>query len=129
MESCRNSNSSEPLWLVLLSARIKKIYLKMKVLEWSQHLSHYKSMVIFPDAKGHITHKSLVGSCRILNPFENLWFSLLPASIKKNKLKMKELDGSQDFPHYILWELSVAVETRVLVRSYPKPNAVNPSPQ
>ena len=41
MESCPNSNSSELLWLVLLSARMKKIQPKMKVLEWSQHFSHY----------------------------------------------------------------------------------------
>ena len=47
MESCRNSNSSELLWLVLLSARMKKIHPKMEVLEWSQQLSHYKSMGIF----------------------------------------------------------------------------------
>ena len=47
MESCQNSNSSELLWLVLLSARMKKIHQKMKVLEWSQHLFHYKSMGIF----------------------------------------------------------------------------------
>ena len=70
MESCRNSNSSELLWLVFLSARIKKIHPKMKVLEWSQHFSHYKSMGIFPDAQGQLNHKSLVGSCQILNPFE-----------------------------------------------------------
>ena len=47
MESCRNSDSSALLWLVLLSARTKKIHPNMKVLEWSQHLSHYKSMGIF----------------------------------------------------------------------------------
>ena len=47
MESCRNSNSSELLWLVLLSARIKKIHPKMKVLEWSHHFSHFKCMGIF----------------------------------------------------------------------------------
>ena len=41
MESCPNSNSSELLWLVLLSARMKKIHLKMKVLERSQHFIHY----------------------------------------------------------------------------------------
>ena len=35
MESCPNSNSSELLWLVLLSARMKKIHLNMKVLERS----------------------------------------------------------------------------------------------
>ena len=32
MESCRNSNLSKLLWLVLLSARMKKIHPKMKVL-------------------------------------------------------------------------------------------------
>ena len=72
----------------------------MKVLEWSQHFSHYRSMGIFPDAQGQLTHKSLVGSCRISNPFEILWLSLLPARIKKNKSKMQELEWSQDFPHY-----------------------------
>ena len=70
IESCRNSNSSELLWLVLLSARMKKIHPKMKVLEWSQHFYHYKSMGIFRDAQGQLTHKSLVGSCRISNPSE-----------------------------------------------------------
>ena len=74
MESCRYSNSCELLWLVLLSARMKKIHLKMKVLEWSQHF-YYKSKGIFPDAQGQVTHKSLVGSCQISNPFQILWLS------------------------------------------------------
>ena len=98
-ESCRNSNSSELLWLVLLSARMKKIQSKMKVLEWSQNFSHYKSFGIFPDAQGQPTDKSLVQSCRISNPFEIFWLSSLPARIK-NQSKMKELEWSQDFPHY-----------------------------
>ena len=72
----------------------------MKVLEWSHHFSHYKSMGIFPDAQGQITHKFLVGSCRISKVFEILLLSLLPARIKKNKSKMKELEWSQGFPHY-----------------------------
>ena len=63
MESCRNSNISELLWLVLLYARMKKIHPKIKVLEWSQHFSHYKSMGIFPDTRGQLTHKSLAISC------------------------------------------------------------------
>ena len=41
MESCRHSNASKLLWLVLLSARMKKIHLKMKLLELSQHFSYY----------------------------------------------------------------------------------------
>ena len=89
MVSCQNLNSSELLWLVLLSTRMKKNHPKMKVLEWSQHFSHYKSMGIFPDAQGQLTHKSLVQSCQISNPFEILWLFLLPARIKKNQSKMK----------------------------------------
>ena len=57
-------------------------------------------MGIFPDAQGQLTHKSLVGSCRISNPSEILFLFLLSARIKKNKLKLKELEQSQDFPHY-----------------------------
>ena len=94
MESCRNSNPSKLLWLVLLSARMKKIHSKLKALEWSQYFSHYKSMGIFPDPQGQLNQKSLIRSCRISNPFEILWLSLLPARIKKNKSKMKELEWS-----------------------------------
>ena len=99
MESCQNSNSSELLWLVLLSARMRKIQPKMMVLKWSQHFSYYKSMGIFPDAQGQLSYKSLVQSCRISNPFEILWVFLLPARMKKNQLKMKELEWSL---HYSL---------------------------
>ena len=35
-----------------------------------------------------------------VDSFETLWLSLLPARIKKNKSKMRELEWSQDFPHY-----------------------------
>ena len=42
----------------------------------------------------------MIISCRISNSFEILWLSLCPARIKKNKSKMKELEWSQDFPHY-----------------------------
>ena len=99
-ESCRNSNPSELLWLILLSANMKKINPKMKVLEWSQHFSHYKPMGIFPDAQGQLTHKSLFQSCQISNEFEILWLYLLPARLKKNQTKMKELEWSQGFSHY-----------------------------
>ena len=65
MESCQNSNSSKLLCLVLLSAKMEKIHPKMTALDWSQYISHYKSMGIFPDAQGQLSRKSLVGSCRI----------------------------------------------------------------
>ena len=72
MESCQYSNLSELLWLVLLSSKMKKIHPKMKVLEWFQHFSHYKSMGIFPEAQGQLNHKSLDQSCRNSNPSEIL---------------------------------------------------------
>ena len=98
LESCQNSNPSKLLWLTLLPARMKKIHWKMKALEWSQHFSRYKSMGIFPNAQGQLTHKSFVQYCLISNPSKILWLSLLPARIKKNKSKMMELEWSQDFP-------------------------------
>ena len=52
MESCRNSNPYKLLWLTLLPAKVKKIHWKMKVLEWLQCFSHYKSMGIFEPLKG-----------------------------------------------------------------------------
>ena len=78
---------------------MKKIDSKLKALEWSQYFSHYKSMGIFPNAQGQVTHKSLVGSCRISNPSEILWVNLLPARMMKIQSKMKELEWSQ---HYSL---------------------------
>ena len=137
-----------------LPARMRLIKSKMKELECSQDFSHYKSMGIFPDAKGQLTPQSLVQSGRILelvrdvmdviitckyeedliknrgtrvfttlyinfsdaqgqitpqslvrsggnsNSSKMLWMFSLPASIKKIRSKMKELECSQDFSHY-----------------------------
>ena len=35
---------------------MRKIHSELKELEWSQHLSHYKSIGIFPNAQGQVTH-------------------------------------------------------------------------
>ena len=99
MGSGRNSKLFKRLWLTLLPARMKRIHSKLKALERSQHFSHYKSMGIFSDAQGQVTHKSLIRPCQILNPSEILWVSLLPARMKKIQLKMKGLERSQ---HYSL---------------------------
>ena len=103
-----------------LPTRMKMIHTKMKELECSQDYSHYKSMGIFPDAQGQLTLQSLVESGPNSNLSEILWLSSLPASMKKIRSKMKALACSQHFP---LWVLSVAMDTRVLIRSGPKPNA------
>ena len=62
--------------------------LKLKALEWSQLISHYKYMGIFPDAQGQVTPQFKVWSGRISNPSEILWLSLLPARMKKIESKM-----------------------------------------
>ena len=54
----------------------------------------------FSDAQGQITPQSLVRSGRISKSSEMLWMSPLPASMKKIRSKMKELECSQDFSHY-----------------------------
>ena len=81
---------------VLVTCKNEEDLIKMKELECSQDFSHYKSMGIFPDAQG----QSLVRSGRISNSSEMLWMFLLPASMKKIRLKMKALEWSQHFPHY-----------------------------
>ena len=57
---------------------MKKIQLKMPI-------------GIFPDAHGQLTLQSMVGSGLISNSFETLWFSVLPAKMKKIRSKMKAL--------------------------------------
>ena len=103
----------------LLPARMRMIDSKMKEVECSQDFSHYKSLGIFPDAQGQLTPHSLVRSGRNLNSSEMLWMSLLPASMKKIRSKVVTIFS----PIITLWELSVAMDTRVPIRSSPKPNA------
>ena len=49
-------------FVVLVTGKNEEGPIKMKALECSQYFSHYKSMRIFPDAQGQLTHKSPVGS-------------------------------------------------------------------
>ena len=127
--SGRNLNSSKLSCMSSLPARMRMIDSKMKELECSQDFSHYKSMGIFPDTQGQLTPQSLVRSGRISNSSEMLWMFLLPASMKKIRSKMKALEWHNISPIITLWELSVAMDTRVPIRSGPKPNAAFPPPQ
>ena len=43
-------------FIVLLSARMKKDDSKLKALGWSQYFSYFKSIAIFPDAQGQLSH-------------------------------------------------------------------------
>ena len=55
-------NSSKLACMSSLPARMKRIQLKMKVLECSQDYSHYKSIGIFRFGQGQVTLQSLVES-------------------------------------------------------------------
>ena len=125
----RNLNSSKLLCMSSLPARMRMIESKRKELECSQDFSHYKSMGIFQDAQGQLTPQSLVESGPNSNLSEILWLSSLPVSMKKIRSNIKALACSQHFPIITLWELSVAMDTRVLIRSGPKPNASFPPTQ
>ena len=98
--SGRNLNSFKFSCMSSLPARMRMIDSKMKELECSQYVSHYKSMGIFPDAQGQLTPQSLVRSSQISNLSETLWMFSLPVSMKKIRSKMKALECSQHFPHY-----------------------------
>ena len=77
VESGRNSNSSEMLWLSSLPAKIKKIRSKMKDLECSQNYT-----LILYDAQGQITLESAVASSRNWNSSKLSCMSLLPTRMK-----------------------------------------------
>ena len=127
--SGRNLNSSKLSCMSSLPARMRMIDSKMKELECSQDFSHYKSMGIFPDAQGQLILQSLVRAGRISNSSEMLWMFLLPVSMKKIQSKMKALECSQLLPHFNPMGAIRAMDTRVLIRSGPKPNAAFPPSQ
>ena len=87
-----NQNHSNFLWVTLLPARMRKIHSKMKLLEWSQQISHCKSMQIFYGAQGKLNPQSEVGSTLNSNSSNLLWLFLLPARMKKIQSKMKALE-------------------------------------
>ena len=84
-----------------LPARMKKVKLKMKVLDCSQDFSHYKCMGIFPDAQGQLTLQSTVRSGQISNSSKTLWLSSVPAKMEKIRSKIEALACSQHYTLYI----------------------------
>ena len=85
---------------VLVTCKNEEDCIKMKVLNCSQYFPHYKSMGIFQDAQGQLTPQSWVRSVRISNSSELLWFSLLPAKMKKIQSELKALECSHHVSHY-----------------------------
>ena len=87
----------QALCISSLPARMKKIQLKMKLLDCSQGFSHYKSMGTFPDAQGQLTLQSTVRSGQISNSSKTLVLFSLPAKMKKIGSKIEALECSQHY--------------------------------
>ena len=128
--SGRNLNSSKLSCMSSLPARMRMIDSKIKELECSQDFSHYKS-------KGIFSRRSRAANSAVLGPiwpnFElvrDVMDILVTCKYEKDPIKN---EGARVFttfsPIITLWELSVAMDTRLLIRSGPKPNAAFPPPQ
>ena len=128
--SGRNLNSSKLSCMSSLPARMRMIDSKMKELECSQDFSHYKSMGIF-------SRRSRAANSAVLNPiwsnFElvrDVMDVLVTCKYEEDPIKNEcARVGTTFFPIITLWELFVAMETRVPILPVPKPNAINPPPQ
>ena len=71
----------------LFPARMKKFQSKMKALEWSQHFCDCKSMGIFSDPQGQLTHQSMVGSGRFSNSLQD--FIIVLITCKNEEVPIK----------------------------------------
>ena len=83
-----------------LPASMKRTRSKTAEKKWQHRFSHYKSTGNFSDAKGQLSPQSVVESQRISNSSELSCMSLLPASIKRIRLKTAEKKWLHRFPHY-----------------------------
>ena len=112
-----NLNFSEILWLYWLPASLKLIWLKVNVLSSGQHVLLYKSMGKYFISQGWITPKSIV---RTISPR----FFGCPRYLqvcRRSDKKWSRYPPDNIFPIIRLWELLIAMETRVLIQSAPKP--------
>ena len=128
--SGRNLNLSKLSCMSSLPARMRMIESKMKELECSQNYSHYKSMGIF-SRRSRAANSAVLGS--IWPNFElvrDVMNGLVTCKYEEDLIKNEAVRVFTAFaPIITLWQLSVAMDTRVPIRSGPKPNAAFPPPQ
>ena len=77
---------------------MKKIHSKLKVLEWLQYFSHYKSIGLFPNAQGQVTHKPFAQILLNFKPIQDMGL-LVACKNEEDQSKINELEWSQ---HYSL---------------------------
>ena len=99
--SSRNLNSSKLSCMSLLPARMKMIESKIKELECSQDFSHYKCMGDFyrcPRAANSTIFGPIWPNFKLSRDFMNV---LITCKYEEDPIKMRALECSQHFPHYI----------------------------
>ena len=114
---------------VLVTSNFDNDSIKIERASMETAFSHCKSMGNFLDAQA----ANSVVSGLIWPKFElvrNFMHVLLTCKYKKvSDQKQSRKDGDVVFPIISQWALSVAMETRVLIQSVPKPYAAFPPPQ
>ena len=78
-----------------MSSLPARMNLKMKVLDCSQDFSHYKSMGIFPDAQGQLTHHGPISSNFEL--VQDFMVVLLTYKNEEDPIKKEALECSQPY--------------------------------
>ena len=99
VRSSQNSNSSKILCLSLLPVRLMKIEFIVNEKKWRHNFLHYKSMGKNFHTQGRITQKWMIQSGQILNSFQLLCLSSLPASLTKIQSKFTEKSWRHHFFH------------------------------
>ena len=125
--SSRNSNSSEILWLSWLPASLMKIRSNMNELAWRRHFPIISLWEIFrcSRAANSIVSGPIWLKVKLLRDFMHV---LVTCKYKKNQIKNNREKVATSFSPLSQWALSVAMETRVLIQSVPKPYATFPQP-
>ena len=126
VQSAPKSNLSKIFWLSSLPANLMKIQSKMKSISSRQHFP--KSME--PSRAGNSQANSWIGAkIEHVSDFMSLLVicKFDEASIKDQKWSCYHLDNI--FHILRLWYILVAMETKVLTRSAPKPNTAKSPPQ
>ena len=72
----------------------------MKVLEWSQLISHCKPVQIFYDGQGKLAPQTEVGSSLNSKSSKRLWLFLLPAKNEEDPIKNEDARVVTTMLHY-----------------------------
>ena len=123
------SNSSELLCLSWLPPTLMMIRSKMNELAWRHHFPIISLWEIFytSRAANSVVSGPIWPKFKLVRDFMHVHIT---CKYKKDwKKKQQRKGGDIIFPIISQWGLSVAMETRVLIQSAPKPYAAFPPPQ